>query len=241
MRSLRRSGWAGPLLLVVLAASAPAATVTYSFQDHRVFARANGGVTKVSEVNFSPGAGVVTAIADGNNDDFVASASATQVITTGDAGFIFTGRLAYDVARRDPQAAVFPEGETSVGFEDSLRFAIIEPHDFRFFFGLTTERDSGSRGDEVDYRLATTDGEIIFASPRHAPEGTLAAGEYAFRFSREIGTVGEGAFAGTYRVGLDLTPVGGGPAPIPLPPGVWGGLATMASWTLWRRLGRPQR
>lgn len=225
-------GWAGALAVVLLAAPAPAG-VAYLDQSYRVVAGAD------DDAATSPPGRTLTAMADDNNADFHTTASATQDVTADDAGVHLTGRLSLDVdlltAARDSAGLA--------SYDDAVRFSIDRPYTFRFAYDNTTEQSSGVLDHPVDFRLfgpGESDPALVFDTTVGERQGRLEPGVYNFSIHQNIFAeeASEGTRIDRYDARLDLTPVdGGGPTPVPLPPGLWGGLVTMGGAVLvrWKR------
>jgi hypothetical protein len=217
-------------VVLLTAVAARAATVDYLSQEYRVSARANG-VSDEDSATSTP-ASTLRAEAKGSNSEFRSTALVTQDVNVGNDGFRFTGRLEFDVATLMPPAGSTAGVGAMARFEDTLRFVLSEPHDYRFIRQQNVEVMTGSQAGEQAFNLLGPNGEEIFNTNNGPAEGRLEPGEYRFSYGHEVtnsvtGDPNTGQFRGDYEVGLDLTPVEN-PTPIPLPPAVWPGLLTLA-------------
>lgn len=234
---------------VLLLAGSAEAAVEYLSQEQRVFALANQVGDEDSSTSTS--SGTLRAEADGSTAEFRSTALVTQDANLGDGGFLYTGRLEFEVTTLMPPTSTAGVGARA-GFVDTLRFALSEPYDFRFVEERDVEEISGSQGGEQGYNLVGPEGEV-FNTNSGPKEGRLEAGEYRFSYGNDVSNAVQlgaenGVFRGTYEVGIVLTPVddnGGGspgptPNPIPLPPAAWPGVLTMAGvgMAMWLRRRR---
>ena len=226
----------GVAVVALLSLAGPAqAAIEYLGQEQRVFALA-GQVSDEDSAN-STQSGTLRAEAEGSTADFRSTSLVTQDAGLGDGGFMYTGRLEFEVTTLMPPTSTANVGARA-GFSDTLRFVLSEPYDFRFEQRQDAEI-SGSQGGEQGYNLVGPAGEV-FNTNSGDKEGRLDAGEYRFSYGRDVSNAvllgGEnGVFRGTYEVGIELTPVddngggGGTPNPIPLPPAALPGMLTLAA------------